>query len=170
MARTNVSVSGSSARKGAASVGKVGGRGAGKSDPNVPVLPVLEGEAYAAEALAPVITAWLASAGVPKVVAGIDVRNLVRSRVKRFPSPVTRLAVAPAFGNRVHRYTLSEAADIVATFGRMAGKPDLRLPDPFAGRHSGATPTRKRTAPARRKPIARVAKGEPTAPAVTSAE
>lgn len=158
-------------RRGSTPHGRVGGASAKPKGAAsvVPVLPVLDGEAYAAESLAPVITAWLASAGVPKVVAGIDVRNLVRNRVKRFPSPVTRLAVAPAFGNRVHRYTLTEAADIIATFGRMAGKPDLRLPDPFAGRHSGATSTSKRTAPARRKPVARVTKGEPTLPAVTEA-
>lgn len=119
--------------------------------PAVTVLPVLPGMAYQAEVIAPVITEWLTAAGVAtRGVSGMDVRNVVRGRRKGVPSPIIRLATRPAFGNRVHLYTVTEAADLFAVFARLHGVPDLRLPAPFAGHGTGAT--------SKRPPVKRVAK------------
>lgn len=114
--------------------------------PSVTVLPVLPGMAYQAEVIAPVITEWLTAAGVAtRGVSGMDVRNVVRGKRKGVASPVTRLATRPAFGNRVHMYTVTEAADLFATFARLHGVPDLRLPAPFAGHGTGQTTKRPAT-------------------------
>lgn len=122
-----------------------------KSAP-VTVLPTLPGQAYAAEVIAPVITEWLQAAGVAtNGVDGMDVRNVVRGKRKGIASPVPRLKVRPAMGNRTHMYTVEEAAAIFATFGRIAGLPDLTLPAPFKGHGTGTTVKR-----APRKAVAKV--------------
>lgn len=131
----------------------------------VPVLPVATGYAYTAEAIAPVITLWLQSHGVMRIVSGLDVRNMVRGRRKGIASPVPRLLTRPAFGNRSHVYTLSESADVFAAWARLSGQPDMPLPAPFA-------PTRTRPVTARKAPVKRVAavKVAPVVSDVTAAE
>ena len=140
-----------------------------KPAPSIPTLPVREGQAYAAEELAPVVTAMLASAGIPKSVSGLDIRNVVRGKRKGIVSPVPRLLVKPVFGNRAHDYTLTEAADVLRCFMRLAGLPERALPSPFAGHESGARVTRPRTPKNTRVNAQGARTRKPLPPADTSA-